>query len=404
MATPNLGFQNFYTTTLSSGITATDTTIYLNSLPTPTEGYLVIEPDSSTNKEIIYYTSKGANFVTLPSIAAGRGVGATTAVSHNSGVTCQMNVVAEHFEALQDGTSIAASAITSTKIANYSDIMSNFVVSGGIWSGDAYASTRAASMTAAVCYIDGIRTTVSLVTARTFTASKDTYVDILSNGAGTGTIVYTEVTNDAASPALAATSIRLAIITTGASNIASVNAIHQGNVNLAGICSAAMVCNTTIKMRVGNSDSLGNLIRPNSHRPNVIAGITRVLNSTTGNPGATHVVWNGCNGVPFIAEPFTSYIFHVLEPVLSGYGSTDSITFELYLATTTATATTRVAEIAFTIHTNQAGFNLSMPFSTGAYSGLTFANPWIRTGASFTGTMTINADSTRMANFYITKA
>ena len=117
MATPNLGFQNFFTTTLASGITASDTTIYLNSLPTPSEGYLVIEPDSSTNKEIIYYTSKGANFVTLPSAAAGRGVGGTTAVSHSSGVTCQMNVVAEHFEALQDGTSIAASAITASKIA-----------------------------------------------------------------------------------------------------------------------------------------------------------------------------------------------------------------------------------------------------------------------------------------------
>jgi hypothetical protein len=117
MATPSLSFQNFFTTTLASGITASDTTIYLNSLPTGSEGYLVIEPDSSTNKEIIYYTSKGANFVTLPSVAAGRGVGGTTAVSHSSGVTVQMNVVAEHFEALQDGTGIADDAITTSKIA-----------------------------------------------------------------------------------------------------------------------------------------------------------------------------------------------------------------------------------------------------------------------------------------------
>ena len=118
MATPNLGFQNFFTTTLASGITASDTTIYLNSLPTPTEGYLVIEPDSSTNKEIIYYTSKGANFVTLPSVAAGRGVGGTSAVSHNSGVTCQMNVVAEHFEALQDGTAFAVGGIGASAYAD----------------------------------------------------------------------------------------------------------------------------------------------------------------------------------------------------------------------------------------------------------------------------------------------
>ena len=118
MATPNLGFQNFFTTTLASGITASDTTIYLNSLPTPSEGYLVIEPDSSTNKEIIYYTSKGANFVTLPSVAAGRGVGGTSAVSHSSGVTVQMNVVAEHFEALQDGTAFAVGGIGASAYAD----------------------------------------------------------------------------------------------------------------------------------------------------------------------------------------------------------------------------------------------------------------------------------------------
>jgi hypothetical protein len=118
MATPNLSFQNYFTTTLATGITASDSTIYLNSLPTGSEGYLVIEPDSSTNKEIIYYTSKGANFVTLPSVAAGRGVGGTSAVSHSSGVTCQMNVVAEHFKALQDGTAFAVGGIGASAYAD----------------------------------------------------------------------------------------------------------------------------------------------------------------------------------------------------------------------------------------------------------------------------------------------
>ena len=111
MATPNLGFQNFFSTTLSGSLTATDTTVYLNSVPTPSEGYLVIEPDSASNREIIYYTSKGANFVTLPSVAAGRGVGGTSAGAHSSGVAVQMNVTAEHFKALQDGTAITAGGI-----------------------------------------------------------------------------------------------------------------------------------------------------------------------------------------------------------------------------------------------------------------------------------------------------
>ena len=307
-----------------------------------------------------------------------------------------------------DGSKIADNSISASKIVNatyLSETMSNFVASGGIWSGDAYASTRAASMTAVVCYIDAIRTTVSLVTARTFTASKDTYVDILSNGAGTGTLVYTEVTNDVASPALAASSIRLAIITTGASNIASVNAIHQGNVNLAAVCSAGLTANTSTKMRVGNSDSLGNLIRPNSPRPRVIAGIVRTVNSSTGNPGGTHVVWNGCDGLPFIAEPYTSYVFHFNEPNFTSVTGNDNFVWELYLATAKATATTRVNEIVEYVTTSGlAGAFKSIPFSTGAYSGLTYANMWWRTSGVFTGTLTMSADSTRMANFYITKA
>lgn len=107
MATTALGFQNWFSTTLSSGITASDTTIYVNSLPTPNEGYLVLEPDSVSNREVIYYTSKGANYVTCPSAALGRGVDGSTAVSHSSGITVQMNVVAAHLEALQDGSALA---------------------------------------------------------------------------------------------------------------------------------------------------------------------------------------------------------------------------------------------------------------------------------------------------------
>jgi hypothetical protein len=144
MATPALGFDNFYTSTLSSGITASDTTIYLNALPTATEGYLVIEPDSSTQREIIYYTSKGANFVTLPSAAAGRGVGATTAQSHSSGVTAQMNVVAEHFEALQDGTAIGTGAITSTKIGDAAVTPEKLLAGTGTsWAWQTYTPTFA---------------------------------------------------------------------------------------------------------------------------------------------------------------------------------------------------------------------------------------------------------------------
>lgn len=98
MATPSLGFDNFFSTTLSAGVSSTDTTIPVNSVPTASEGYLVLEPDSASAREIIYYTSKTGSAVVCPSVSLGRGQGGTSATSHAINATVKGNVVAEHFE------------------------------------------------------------------------------------------------------------------------------------------------------------------------------------------------------------------------------------------------------------------------------------------------------------------
>lgn len=118
MATSAFGYDSFFSTTLSSAITSTDTTIPLVAAPTAQEGVLVIEPNSSTNREIIYYTSVSGNSVVLPSVGAGRGQEGTTAMAHSSGVTVKMNTTSRHFEVLKDGTGLADSAITTAKIAD----------------------------------------------------------------------------------------------------------------------------------------------------------------------------------------------------------------------------------------------------------------------------------------------
>lgn len=124
----------------------------------------------------------------------------------------------------------------------------NVAPSGIVWSGDSYGGTRNASMTAGTVYIGGVRLPVASVTARSFTASKDTYVD----SDNTGTLVYTEVTNNAASPALAASSIRVAIVVTGATNIAAAASINQGQEDR--VLPVASSINYSV------ADSLGNLI------------------------------------------------------------------------------------------------------------------------------------------------
>lgn len=177
------------------------------------------------------------------------------------------------------GTSLVSSGDIQHRSTSLETIRSeyeyDFVASGGVWSGDAYASTRNASMTAVTCYINGRRGTISAVTARSFTASKDTYVDVLNNS-GTFSLVYTEVANNAASPALAANSIRLAIIVTGASNIAAVGSVNQGEENKVLPIASSIAYSVT--------DSLGNLICPRDPNRKVLG-----FRQITGNVTATTI-------------------------------------------------------------------------------------------------------------------
>ena len=209
MATPSLDYQNFYSSTLSSTITAGDSTIYLDTLPTPSEGYLVIEPDSSTNREIIYYTSKGANYVTVPS-SGGRGVGGTTAVAHSSGATVNMNNVAEMWTAIKDGSA-------NTGMHQWFDeSFADYVYSGGTIG---VASGLIASISSGVVYINGRRLTLNSA-SKTFTASKDTYVDVVAlSGSNTATLSYTEVNSGVSGSAPVSNGIHLGMVQTHTASI-----------------------------------------------------------------------------------------------------------------------------------------------------------------------------------------
>jgi hypothetical protein len=122
MPTSALGFQSFYQTQLSSNITDTDTTIPVDTLPSPSQGILVLESTVPGKREIIYYTSKTstpANQVLCPAGAGnGRGFDGTTATSHLQGSAVIMANVAAYWRAIQDGTALGNNAINTTNIAN----------------------------------------------------------------------------------------------------------------------------------------------------------------------------------------------------------------------------------------------------------------------------------------------
>jgi hypothetical protein len=148
----------------------------------------------------------------------------------------------------------------------------DFVNSGGVWTADSAGVNRNASMTALVTTIDGWRSSISAVTSRSFTASKDTYVDVLRTTTTTA-LVYTEVANNAASPALASNSLRLAIVVTGATTIAAAASINQGQQD------RILPIASSIPYAV--TDSLGNLICNRTATPTII-GYRQILADVSG--------------------------------------------------------------------------------------------------------------------------
>lgn len=311
--------ENGFTTTTSGSVSSGATTVGLNSVAGYTNGEIVvfvIDPSNASKQTFTGVIDTSGVQVTSVVWTAG------TNVTHLSGATVVDYATATHISMITKGLLVqhtqagAHSAVTATSVATTGDISSSagkitttavdkledygvplstyrantmfdHVASGGVWTGDAYASTRNASMTAMVCYINGRRISISAVTARSFTASKDTYIDVLDNADGTGTLVYTEVTNNAASPALAANSIRIGIIVTGASNIASVASINQGQeTKLLPIASSTPYQVT---------DSLGNLICPRDPARKIL-GYRQILSnfSTTANNVLTDITGLSC--------------------------------------------------------------------------------------------------------------
>jgi len=101
-------YSNFFETTLDGNVAGGDLTITLSALPT-SDGtnyinapyYLVINPDSATNREVINVTSHntGTLQITATRDVEGRH---TPDIGHDTGTTVRMAVVGEMFEDLHD--------------------------------------------------------------------------------------------------------------------------------------------------------------------------------------------------------------------------------------------------------------------------------------------------------------
>ena len=114
---------------------------------------------------------------------------------------------------------IKDNVVSNAKLSEFkpSEVLADYVVSGGVVAQTAGLTGSFSNM---VHYIGGVRSTKTSVANKTYTASKDTYVD--ADVTANSIVVYTEVANGAASPALTAGYIRIAKVVTNGSAITSV--------------------------------------------------------------------------------------------------------------------------------------------------------------------------------------
>jgi hypothetical protein len=210
------GYQNFYSATLTSDITAGTLTIPLDTVPTPTSGILVIDPDSATSREVILYTSKGVSNVVCPS--DGRGWDSSVATSHLSGTTVIYADIADILRKLGTGELSADPLRTS--------LFSNFIVSGGVV---AQSAGLIGTFSNIIFYLNGRRFAGTSIANKTYTASKDTYVDVTAASDGTVSVLYTEQANGTTPPALTTNYLRVAVVVTSGAAITSVQQTGRNN-------------------------------------------------------------------------------------------------------------------------------------------------------------------------------
>lgn len=111
-------FQNFFVTKLREACDSVATTIYVETVPSITEGTLVLEYANSTKHEIIHFTGVSGYGLT----GCTRGLEGTTAQSHSAGTDVRQNLTAGMIDKIINGVitteNIANSAVTTAKINN----------------------------------------------------------------------------------------------------------------------------------------------------------------------------------------------------------------------------------------------------------------------------------------------
>lgn len=242
-----------------------------------------------------------------------------------------------------------------------------------------------ASMTGGTIWISGVQYTVASIGTHTFGANVDTYIDYTI---GTG-ITYTAVSNNAASPSLAANSVRVGIAVSGA----TLTIINQGNLTLTGTQAPTVSSNTLFI-----NDSLGNRIYPSSPISNLRQYQERTTNASTGH-SSSQVSYNGFAGsYLFYAYSGRLYDIAINEPNVQQASGTPPYNFAL----SAYISGTQIGQAVIAVPSNGVQTSLygTIPWlcTTSGTQTLTWK---FNDAGTATGTWTLSASTTAPATFEV---
>ena len=98
----SVDWQNGFEAVLDDRVVGTDTYIRMTPVPKPNEGRLVLEANSKTNYEVIYYTSKDANGVFVTGELGARNEDNNSNGVHPAGAIVRMNITAQDMREIRD--------------------------------------------------------------------------------------------------------------------------------------------------------------------------------------------------------------------------------------------------------------------------------------------------------------